>query len=162
LRIESSASGSTTLGGVGFQPAQSPLASGEPAPRRAGCPPHHGKNHHPWWRGLPARAESLRLRSTGRTAGRMPTAPWGGAPITRLSRKHRRRWVLPPEGPRSCRAARADPTPATRPLRPQGPAIPMARAAGRPHCCDRPHPVQAEECPQISKSPIAEWHPSWC
>jgi hypothetical protein len=31
------------LGGVGFQPAHEPSAFGETAARRAGCPPHHGK-----------------------------------------------------------------------------------------------------------------------
>jgi hypothetical protein len=29
-----------------------------------------------WWRGLPARAWTTSLRRNGRTAGRMPTAPW--------------------------------------------------------------------------------------
>jgi hypothetical protein len=29
-----------------------------------------------WWRGLPARAWTTSLRRDGRTAGRMPTAPW--------------------------------------------------------------------------------------
>jgi hypothetical protein len=32
----------TSLGGVGFQPAQRPLAFGAAAPRRAGCPLRHG------------------------------------------------------------------------------------------------------------------------
>jgi hypothetical protein len=39
--------------------------------------------------------------------------------------------------PESHQAARADPTPATRPFRPRGPSIPMARAAIRAHWCDR-------------------------
>jgi hypothetical protein len=60
-------------GGVGFQPAQGPSAFGETVARQAGCPPHHGKR---WWRGLPARAGTTSLRRDGRTAGRMPTAPW--------------------------------------------------------------------------------------
>jgi hypothetical protein len=33
-----------------------------------------------WWRGLPARAWTTTSRRDGRTAGRMPTAPWEAAP----------------------------------------------------------------------------------
>jgi hypothetical protein len=32
-----------------------------------------------WWRGLPARAKTTRLRSSGPTTGKMPVAPWAAA-----------------------------------------------------------------------------------
>jgi hypothetical protein len=32
-----------------------------------------------WWRGLPARAKTTCLRSSGPTTGKMPVAPWAGA-----------------------------------------------------------------------------------
>jgi hypothetical protein len=41
------------------------------------------ENHQPWWRGLPARAWTTAFRREGRTAGRMPTAPWKAAPTGR-------------------------------------------------------------------------------
>jgi hypothetical protein len=37
----------------------------------------------PWWRGLPARAWVTSVRSDGRTAGKMPTAPWGASSRSR-------------------------------------------------------------------------------
>jgi hypothetical protein len=38
---------------------------------------HVTEHHHPWWRGLPARAKTTRVR--GRTTGRMPVTPWVAA-----------------------------------------------------------------------------------
>jgi hypothetical protein len=37
------------------------------------------EDHQPWWRGLPARARTTRLRSSDPTTGRMPAEPWAGA-----------------------------------------------------------------------------------
>jgi hypothetical protein len=42
-----------------------------------------------WWRGLPARAWTTSVRGDGRTAGRMPTAPWEASPqaVRRVQRQ---------------------------------------------------------------------------
>jgi hypothetical protein len=45
-----------------------------------------------WWRGLPARAWSTTFQNDGRTAGRMPTAPWEASPraVLRAQRQRQR------------------------------------------------------------------------
>jgi hypothetical protein len=47
----------------------------EPEPEPLPVPEHQ----HPWWRGLPARAKTARIRSSDPTTGRMPAAPWVAA-----------------------------------------------------------------------------------
>jgi hypothetical protein len=47
-------------------------ASADSATREHRVPEHH----HPWWRGLPARAETARLRNCGPTTGKSPSHHW--------------------------------------------------------------------------------------
>jgi hypothetical protein len=137
----------TTLGGVGFQPAQRPLAFGEPATRRAGCPlqrqrprqhQRQGQRHS---RDAPSRARA-RARARARCVWGQHQRPQLLAlvafpsPIQRLSQRARISVAATPTAGSTSRGPRCRPAEGRRwpdvPWRTPPPTTPDPRSPPRP------------------------------
>jgi hypothetical protein len=93
------------------------------------------ENHHPWWRGLPARAKTTRLRRTSHPTGRMPVAAAATAAASAPGAAPLARCALPSPSPSPCPSPMClGPAPAT--TTPRLGCIPEPNTATEPEDSD--------------------------